>query len=397
MIFVYSLAAVALSAFIAFLATKPRQQTGMSPRGGRRIKNALGFLLIRSGRKRSNDTLVPELVNRRVPVPAGESETDYNDSFVFQGSDERGNLFMTRLGFRDGGKSAELWVWTALEGAVYANVIKTVQCDPPVKEGIAAAGLTYVCEDERKGIWAIAFDGDAEPGNISCKVRLRWEPRSAMYHSGVHSDSLAFARAMAEMPWSRTFFDNLKSESQTRIEQGGTLSGTVTVAGRTHDISMIGVRDHSWGKRSWSFINRYIWNILSFTKPLERGGKTYDYLCYTTVDYGTSFECLVSGWIAGKDSVIPIVAATNQKDLGEDGNIPKTIRCFFQPKGWDPVPLTINRGEAEYSWFMGAGDFEVCEAYCTFDAGGRIGVGMSEFGYSKQAGYSGRFPKKSED
>lgn len=136
-------------------------------------------------------------------------------------------------------------------------------------------------------------------------------------------------------------------------------------------MAMRGVRDHSWGKRKWSFIKRYIWNVFSFSEGISLGGNTYRYLVYATVNYGTSFRCLVSGWIGGDASVLPIVAATDQAQLGEDGVIP------------------------EQSWFMQNGEFEVCEAYCTFEAKGPEGagsdVGMSEFGYSKAAGYSNRF------
>ena len=114
-------------------------------------------------------------------------------------------------------------------------------------------------------------------------------------------NAMTFAKSMAEMRWSREFFRNLRSESQTRIEQGGTFRGSVRIGSASHTIDMLSIRDHSWGKRKWTFINRYIWNVICLKGELIIKGKPYRYLVFTTVNYGTTFEHLVSGWIAGEE------------------------------------------------------------------------------------------------
>ena len=394
---VFIIIIIAAAVILLFLITKPVQKYSMCPRGGPRWKNCLGYLLIRAGVKRGKtDTVTdPVQINSRVPAPEGTPEDQYNDSFVFQGADEKGNLVMTRIGFRDGGKLAEVWLWMSLNGTKFYNSNQFIRFDTPDISGLEAGGLRFQCTDKNRGQWRIEWEGALEPGPADCSVALHFTPDSKLYHSGIHMDIRAFARAMAEMDWSKQFFENLRSENQTRIEQGGTLAGSITIGGKTTHVEMRGVRDHSWGKRKWSFIKRYIWNVLSFSEGISLGGNTYRYLVYTTVNYGTSFRCLVSGWIGGDDSVLPIVAATDQAQLGEDGVIPEQFTCRFKPKGCGAVELTVFRNGLEQSWFMQNGEFEVCEAYCTFKAkgpeGAGSGVGMSEFGYSKAAGYSKRF------
>jgi hypothetical protein len=44
-----------------------------------------------------------------------------------------------------------------------------------------------------------------------------------------------------------------------RFEQSGTVSGSVTVGGRTIDYDATGHRDHSWGTRNWGAIQHWKW------------------------------------------------------------------------------------------------------------------------------------------
>lgn len=391
---------LAAGGFVLFAMTKPRTPKGLCPRGGPRWKNLLAYLLIKGGKKRTGTDAVidPEEFNRRVPPPQGISTDQYNDSFVFQGGNDRGTLIMTRIGFRNGGRLAEVWLWISRKGTKYHNTNQCIELSDPDAGSLSEGGLSFTCTDTKQGTWKIEWQGPLAPGNIDCSLSLTFTPDSSIYHSDKHMSADSYAKAMGEMNWSKEYFENLKSENQTRIEQGGRLEGTVSMGDQSEEVTLRGVRDHSWGKRNWNFIKRYIWNVLSFSDGIELKGHLYRYLVYTTVNYGTSFRCLVSGWLGGDDSVIPIISATDQALIGEDGVIPEEIRCRFTPKGCGPLDLTIYRNGLEHSWFMQKKTFEVCEAYCTFEVTDpaypdRVngGFGMSEFGYSKEAGYTSRF------
>lgn len=377
-----------IAVLILLLVTRPFKGK-LLPRGGPRYKILLALLLLKLGSFKREDKLGFEYANRRVPALPGTDPEHYNDSFVFQASDEEGRLFMTRLGFRGGGREAEVWLWMVIDGKKYVNVKELV----PLKgsdDGISieAAGLSYHCLDDENNTWRIRYDGKMKPGNIQCKVDVTFTASSAMYHSGIHMDPMTVARAMSEMPWSREYFERLSSENQTRIEQGGQLTGTVTLGTRKHKLDMLSIRDHSWGKRDWTFINRYIWNVISFTEDVMIKGRAYNYMVYTTVDYGTTFKHLVSGWIAGKDTVLPIIKATDMTNLGVDGEIPEFFLVKFKPKGGPVLHLKHHRLQPEQPWMTHDGKFEVNEAYCGARIGMSGGVGMSEFGFTMDRGYN---------
>eukprot|EP00211_Chloroparvula_japonica_P015989 CAMPEP_0119134508 /NCGR_PEP_ID=MMETSP1310-20130426/17072_1 /TAXON_ID=464262 /ORGANISM="Genus nov. species nov., Strain RCC2339" /LENGTH=214 /DNA_ID=CAMNT_0007125307 /DNA_START=8 /DNA_END=652 /DNA_ORIENTATION=+ len=208
-----------------------------------------------------------------------------------------------------------------------------------------------------------------------------------MYHSGNHLDAWSVGLAMAEMPWSIQYFRDLKNQNQCRIEQGGRLSGTVMVDGEAEDLDLVGIRDHSWGRRDWAFISRYVWILITLEKPVTLNSESFQYLCFTSVRYGT-FSRLVSGWISGSNVVRPLVFGTGVKDIAEDGIIPETFDVDCQARGLEPVRLHFKRKNANaVSWMMNKNRFEVNEAFVdvsfqSSSSGVVGGIGMAEFGYN---------------
>ena len=136
---------------------------------------------------------------------------------------------------------------------------------------ISAGGLRYQYQPGDDA-WRITYQGSLDDAQ-HCTVDLIYRPTTRIYLSSEHMDPVSTGKAMAEMPWSRAYFEQLKSERQVRMEQGGTIRGTVVVDGTEHAIDLQAFRDHSWGKRNWSFLNRYIWNILSLGAPLTLGNR----------------------------------------------------------------------------------------------------------------------------
>lgn len=77
---------------------------------------------------------------------------DYNDSFVFQGADDKGSLIMTRLGFQGGGRLAEVWLWISRKGRKYFNDEQSFYFSDPEETSLSAGGLTFTCTDKTAGI-----------------------------------------------------------------------------------------------------------------------------------------------------------------------------------------------------------------------------------------------------
>ena len=208
-----------------------------------------------------------------------------------------------------------------------------------------------------------------------------------MYCSADHMDPVGSALAMAEMPWSREYFRRIRSEKQVRIEQGGTLTGTVKVDSRNFEVNMSGIRDHSWGKRDWTYLNRYLWTVLALDEATEIAGMNVTYLAVSPVDYGDSFKRLASGWVAGPGGVLPVSFSTDLMDVGGDGVIPGQFTLKFRVPGSKTLTLEVDRRQPEIPWIMQNGGFEVNEAWCRVALDEVTGVGLSEFGYASNRGY----------
>ncbi len=369
---------------VLVLFSRPRSRQGLAPEGGSRLKNALALLLTRLGPKNPDDWRTPQNSDVRVPVPEGMDEKNYNDSWVFQGADAGGNAFLTRLGFRNAGREVELWFWGSHNGERYANdqrsILRETDPDP---DGIRAGGLAY--EKLGEGLWKITYEGslNGSPG----KAELLWEADAAMFFSPEHMDSLSTARAMAEMPWSRGYFEKMRRENAVRIEQGGLLSGTIEYAGKKITLNMKGIRDHSWGRRDWSFITRYMWTVFALDKPTEVAGITAKYMAISPVNYGDVFNRITTGWIAGDNKVIPVAYTTDMARVGNDGVIPEHYQLLFRSPAHKPVSINIHRRQPEMSWIVSDRKFEVNEAWCGLEVNGTKACGIAEFGYSADRGY----------
>ncbi len=373
---------------LMILFSRPRSRRGLAPEGGSRIKNALALLLVKSGPKNLDDWRSEKNADIRVPVPEGVDEGMYNDSFVFQGADADGNFFLTRLGFRNSGKEAEVWFWGIADGDRYVNDERfLIRENDPAPNDISAGGVSYKKVGERT--WNICYEGTLN-GQKS-KADLTWKADSAMYFSARHMNQRSTARAMAEMPWNREYFEKLRSENQVRIEQGGLLSGTVEIGDWKINLEMKGIRDHSWGKRDWNYINRYMWTMLALDEPTEICGIQAKYLAIAPADYGSTFKRIATGWVAGDDEVKPISYVTDLLHLGGDGVIPEQFEILFRSPDSRVVSAKVNRRQPEMPWMMNNRQFEVNEAWCAVDIAGTKAYGVAEFGYACDLGYNRPF------
>jgi hypothetical protein len=363
----------------------PRRRDGLVPEGGTRVKNVIAFLMVKAGARRRPEWQSAEPADHRVPVPDGVEKEHYNDSFVFQGADSRGNVLLTRLGFRGGNREAELWFWGVFDGYRYANdqhqAGLSVDADPAA---ISAAGLTY--EHRGNGEWHIRYRGPLN--GAPAEADLTWKADAAMYCSAEHMDLKGTSRAMAEMLWSKEYFKRIRSEKQVRIEQGGLLTGTVKTTDQVFHVNMRGIRDHSWGKRDWTFLNRYLWTVLALDEEIEIAGMKVTYLAVSPVDYGDSFKRLASGWIAGPGGVKPVSYSTDLMEIGGDGLIPERFTLKFRVPGSPVLELEVDRRQPEMPWYVQNGGFEINEAWCRVTLNGVKGYGLSEFGYASNRGYN---------
>ena len=68
------------------------------------------------------------------------------------------------------------------------------------------------------------------------------------------------ATGIANEKWNRALFAGLRNVSgQCHYEQEGMLEGEMTLNGKAIQFQLPCVRDHSFGKRDWSYMNNHLW------------------------------------------------------------------------------------------------------------------------------------------
>ena len=71
---------------------------------------------------------------------------------------------------------------------------------------------------------------------------------------------IRMAKAIAQEKWNKTFFKELENVSgQTHYEQVGNLNISYQVKDNKKEFVLPCVRDHSFGKRDWSYMNNHLW------------------------------------------------------------------------------------------------------------------------------------------
>ena len=254
-----------------------------------------------------------------------------NDSFYWWANSkpvaEKRVCITSRLSFHGVG-STEVTPWLVfdIDGRTFGltdDFVRNSTLDPEDQEEIVAldkAGnyLRYTCISPMKE-WRIRYEGpvkeisvegDGPAGQVmKATIDLGVKVIEPAFYYQQDWDALTIAKAMSSKPWSLGFFQGLRSEHQEHYEMGTTVTETFKVnvdrgGGGGVEAALVdapGMRDHSFGKRDWTIMVRYIWlGTISFESPLEINGSLYTHMTGTAVHYGTSFKHMVAGGLIGK-------------------------------------------------------------------------------------------------
>jgi|EP00945_MAST-04E_sp_MAST-4E-sp1_P004775 hypothetical protein len=352
-----------------------------------------------------------------------------NDSFYWWANSKPGAkhrvCVTSRLGFHGvGGKKTTPWLVFDIDGRTFGLAEEFVRdstpdaTNPETVVALDESGnyLKYTCESPMKR-WRLQYDGpvtelSAKGGEkaqrpFRATMDLNVEVIEPAFYYQQDWDPLTIAKAMSTKPWSLQFFRGLRSEHQEHYEMGTTVTGTFEVKGEGRRGETIaaelsdapGMRDHSFGKRDWTIMVRYIWlGTISFDSPLEINGSLYTHMTGTAVHYGTSFKHMVAGGLMGKDAkrTIPFTGMTHMKDVagkwydngGKVGighliedDLQMTISIQGSP---DCIVLDAQRDSWKHGFLMQGDKFEVHEgtALYTVTHGKQSvrGHGLLEFG-----------------
>jgi len=230
------------------------------------IKRNIKESIIKSVMQKRKKNLVIDERETELHVMPVDAAWDINHSYYFGSHDQLGNSFFVRLGLR-GGDDRKAEVWFAYKSACgKAFVNKDEHMDA------SACPLTVECIEPLKE-WRITFKGTVIPMQPDSDTKMAtpcgeetqadfsatFKSDAPLYHFSRDVDNRAFAKAMAAEQWVKGFADELKNNNQVHIEQEGTAEVRLEVNAETFGFNALAMRDHSYGRRVWSYMNTYHW------------------------------------------------------------------------------------------------------------------------------------------
>eukprot|EP00944_MAST-04C_sp_MAST-4C-sp1_P011022 g11022.t1 len=352
----------------------------------------------------------------------------FNDSFYWwcntKPSDRHQICITTRLGFH--GRNASKvtpWLVFDIDGIMYSIPPEFVKDSIPGKINVFASDkhgnkLEYVCEQPMRK-WYLRYRGKVRrySGNgrhtiLDATIVLNMDVILPAFYYQKDWDHMTVAKAMSNKPWSIEFFKNLKSEHQEHYEMGLTVNGSIRLRhsdnedGNLYHLNAApGFRDHSFGKREWTNMSRYIWlGTVSFDSPIFINGEPYTHMSGTAVHYGTSFKHMVAGGLMGPSNsqpIIPFTGMTHMKDIANEwynakknvgrgiGHlVPNSLNFSISLKGvGERLKIHVQRDQWKHGFLMQDDSFEVHEGTSLYTIRyGRqdpvLGHGLLEFGGS---------------
>lgn len=168
-----------------------------------------------------------------------------NNSYYFSAHDEKKSFF-ARLGKRV--NADETWFVIYLDDNVYS-----------LKQQFFPQGQSPVKVEKGGENWAVSYQGVLNDNDeITFQATFIAKHNPIDFTSDMPAERMA--TGIANEKWNKAFFEQLQNVSgQCHYEQEGVLEGQLTLNGKTVDFQLPCVRDHSFGKRDWNYMNNHLW------------------------------------------------------------------------------------------------------------------------------------------
>ncbi len=205
------------------------------------------------------------------------NEELFNDSSYFNGIGEDGSYFFSRQSFRTT-RGNEYWFEVFFPDTGLLR-LKTHPGDEG--EGFQLGNLRFDCIEKGKK-WKISFSGkmEGENGVKEVDFDLEFNAKSPVIDFANAMIVESTAKSIAQAKWSKKFFEKLKDSQKQHFEQGGEITGKVTIDGAVKEVKWDSLRDHSWGIRKWGGWKRHVWvcGMLEDGNCFNMSMVKYDYM-----------------------------------------------------------------------------------------------------------------------
>ena len=175
----------------------------------------------------------------------GGTDSWINNSYYFSAHDGNLSVFI-RLGRRV--NVEETWFVVYQDGKLYS-----------LKQEFFPQGQSPVRVEKAGENWSVSYQGPVNENDV-VDFHAMFTPRQKPIDFTTDMPAARMATGMANEKWSKTFFHELQHVSgQCHYEQEGVLEGRMSLNGKTLDFQLPCVRDHSFGRRDWNYMNNHLW------------------------------------------------------------------------------------------------------------------------------------------
>ena len=168
-----------------------------------------------------------------------------NNSYYFSAHDEKMSIF-ARLGKRV--NADETWFAVYYENKIYS-----------LKQEFFPNGASPIVVEKIDDQWTLSYQGKLNDNDeIDFHAKFVAIQKTIDFTSNMPAERMA--TGIANEKWNKAFFEQLQNVSgQCHYEQEGVLEGQLTLNGQTIDFHLPCVRDHSFGRRDWNYMNNHLW------------------------------------------------------------------------------------------------------------------------------------------
>ncbi len=316
-------------------------------------------------RKESQVFNIENAEHFQIPEDAGD---DFNNSYYFSAHNLDGQSLFLRLGLR-GDRKSEIWFAYRDKDIFYSYPIEIIdnQHSP----------LQVECMEAGKK-WKIIFQGKLQSmvdkeDSKEASFEGFFTATSPIFDFFLHANPEPMARAFAKEKWNKTFFKEVQKNNQTHYEQPGKISGRLLIGNAEIQIDMNAIRDHSFGKRDWNYMDKHVW-LMAIT---EKG----DALNISKVSYPALSNIEVGNFNKnGKTTCL--LRFKTKDDLINNGLGANSFSIDVLMENGEKLKITGKR-DAEVVYTFSDGKYTLREGMGEFSINGEKARGIIEFGFNK--------------
>lgn len=291
---------------------------------------------------------------------ASDADPLVNNSYYFSAHDEKMSLF-ARLGKRV--HQGETWFALYLDGQLYS-----------LKQELFPVGASPIRVEKKGEQWTLSFEGILNEKD-EVVFRAKFVPREQPVDFTTSVPATRMATGMANEKWSKAFFAQLQTISgQCHYEQEGELEGSLSLNGRTVDFRLPCVRDHSFGKRDWNYMNNHLW-LMAVSAPLQFNYSLVSYPALTALEVGNFRD--------GKEQLFLQKADLDLARLS-GGRVPETLSFHVTLEGGRILPVTA-KVLAGVTYHFQEGQYILHENIAEFEIDGKTCRGILEIGFNQDS------------